>query len=263
MDTTLLKNLLKDLECPICGDYMHPPIRQCIMGHSFCNGCFNRTLICGECRQPKSSGRSYALESLHSKLHFPCKNRDDGCTFASPGVSIKKHEESCLFGFKACPLRMIDDCQWMGQPKNIVVHCMERHPTNVYTSRLQKLRFENFALQDSGKSACHVLFAVFNELFRCSWEMDFANELMKWCVYHLGRARYSKQYAYEIGFAREGENANDRWLRAPCIPAGENNGEIDDEDCLIVHSDVLKKYCVGNDLTYTITIIDTDYVFFS
>lgn len=87
---------------------------------------------------------------------------------------------------------------------------------------------------------------------------------MKWCVYHLGRRqpKYSKQYAYEIGFTKEGESKINKWLRGPCIPSKGNDGNIDEEDCVVMHTDELDGYCEGRDLTYVIKIINTDNDFY-
>lgn len=41
---------LKALECPVCVEYMHPPIYLCDTGHSFCGSCVKRVNVCSFCK---------------------------------------------------------------------------------------------------------------------------------------------------------------------------------------------------------------------
>lgn len=61
-------------ECPVCFDYVLPPILQCQSGHLVCNQCRQKLSCCPTCRGPLSpSIRNLAMEKVASTLPFPCK----------------------------------------------------------------------------------------------------------------------------------------------------------------------------------------------
>lgn len=63
-------------ECPVCFDYVLPPILQCQAGHLVCNPCRQKLSCCPTCRGPLSpSIRNLAMEKVASTLPFPCKVR--------------------------------------------------------------------------------------------------------------------------------------------------------------------------------------------
>ncbi|XP_024858912.1 E3 ubiquitin-protein ligase Siah2-like [Kryptolebias marmoratus] len=63
-------------ECPVCFDYVLPPILQCQAGHLVCNPCRQKLSCCPTCRGPLSpSIRNLAMEKVASALPFPCKLR--------------------------------------------------------------------------------------------------------------------------------------------------------------------------------------------
>ena len=61
-------------ECPVCFDYVLPPILQCQAGHLVCNQCRLKLSCCPTCRGPLTpSIRNLAMEKVASTLPFPCK----------------------------------------------------------------------------------------------------------------------------------------------------------------------------------------------
>lgn len=64
-------------ECPVCFDYVLPPILQCQAGHLVCNQCRQKLSCCPTCRGPLTpSIRNLAMEKVASTLPFPCKVRN-------------------------------------------------------------------------------------------------------------------------------------------------------------------------------------------
>uniref|UniRef100_A0AAZ3PQF3 RING-type E3 ubiquitin transferase SIAH2 n=1 Tax=Oncorhynchus tshawytscha TaxID=74940 RepID=A0AAZ3PQF3_ONCTS len=62
-------------ECPVCFDYVLPPILQCQAGHLVCNQCRQKLSCCPTCRGPLTpSIRNLAMEKVASTLPFPCKD---------------------------------------------------------------------------------------------------------------------------------------------------------------------------------------------
>lgn len=70
------KSLQDALECPVCLEYMIPPITMCSSGHSLCQACRPRLTRCPTCRQPLLGIRNYALEHLARELQLPRRPAD-------------------------------------------------------------------------------------------------------------------------------------------------------------------------------------------
>ncbi|KAK9877182.1 hypothetical protein WA026_016931 [Henosepilachna vigintioctopunctata] len=114
---------LRELECPVCKDYMVPPIFLCAAGHSVCNSCTIRVTSCPTCRAKMSGNRNYTLESLTSTINYPCKNRSSGCVFVSSGDKIRNHEKNCTLAGKKCVFK----CHWTGNALDMILHLNEKH----------------------------------------------------------------------------------------------------------------------------------------
>lgn len=66
-------------ECPVCFDYVLPPILQCQAGHLVCNQCRQKLSCCPTCRGSLTpSIRNLAMEKVASAVLFPCKVRAPG-----------------------------------------------------------------------------------------------------------------------------------------------------------------------------------------
>ncbi|KAJ8911290.1 hypothetical protein NQ315_015293 [Exocentrus adspersus] len=61
------------LECPVCKEYMHPPIYQCLLGHTMCNNCKSKADKCpmAGCEANIETTRNYILEDLSKKVELP------------------------------------------------------------------------------------------------------------------------------------------------------------------------------------------------
>lgn len=122
------EDLLRDVECPVCHDYMYAPIKQCIAGHSICNYCRPKLKECPVCKQEMSEVRNFALESVCSKMYYKCMYADDGCDFASLPKDIFKHESTCEYGLLDCPIKtFIANCTWRGKLGQMSSHTLEEH----------------------------------------------------------------------------------------------------------------------------------------
>ena len=71
--------LLSQLECPVCMEYMRPPIMLCENGHNICNICKQEVPHCPTCRQQFSNTRNVALEKVAIEVNYPSTYRNYGC----------------------------------------------------------------------------------------------------------------------------------------------------------------------------------------
>uniref|UniRef100_A0A668SML4 RING-type E3 ubiquitin transferase n=1 Tax=Oreochromis aureus TaxID=47969 RepID=A0A668SML4_OREAU len=113
-------------ECPVCFDYVLPPILQCQAGHLVCNQCRQKLSCCPTCRGPLTpSIRNLAMEKVASTLPFPCKYSSAGCLLSLHHSEKPDHEEVCEFRPYTCPCPGAT-CKWHGSLEAVMPHLM--HP---------------------------------------------------------------------------------------------------------------------------------------
>ena len=90
-------------ECPVCFDYVLPPIYQCDSGHLICTICRPKLTCCPSCRGPLGSVRNLAMEKVAETVKFPCKYASSGCTLRMLHNEKRSHEEICEYRPYSCP----------------------------------------------------------------------------------------------------------------------------------------------------------------
>jgi E3 ubiquitin-protein ligase SIAH1 len=121
--------LLSDLECPVCTEYMIPPITLCSNGHNICRKCRQNVECCPICRGQLSGIRNVTLEKIARRQQYPCTNRDKGCTHVFPMELIADHHVVCRYGPLRCPLNKFPSviCSWKGLMSKFKTHVRDSH----------------------------------------------------------------------------------------------------------------------------------------
>lgn len=124
--------MLKELECPVCLEYMVDEISQCGTGHSFCRRCRANLLVCPLCKVSLGNTvtRNYTLEAMISNLTLPCKNT--GCGAVLDARLIKAHSKNCPLRDFKCALDF-NGCTWSGKMTDLKEHVGQRHNENINT----------------------------------------------------------------------------------------------------------------------------------
>ncbi|KAL3271634.1 hypothetical protein HHI36_022108 [Cryptolaemus montrouzieri] len=250
----ILECALHHYECPICKEYASPPIRQCEIGHVICNDCFDEILLCPTCRGRKSYYRSRFLEKLHSRVIFPCKYREEGCSRFDRGREILQHQITCVFETKNCPLNVAVTCHWTGAEQNIIPHCLSLHP------QMTRKGFSNTFTMENMKDIKDLteIYTIIQahgrgfKLCRCLYEDGH----MSWRVLFV--SEYEERYRYDFRIEFKG----DEKVSLKLLGTFERNDECDifkGEGHQILDSATIKKLYENNggSLEYTVTIIDT------
>ena len=125
----LEKNLLSELECPVCMEYMVPPIILCVNGHNICDRCRPNIPKCPTCRQKFLSTRNVALEKLAREMKYPCSYQEYGCKEFFVYSTFREHQHRCHYLPQTCPVYKVSNvqCNWTGIYINIKTHLMEQH----------------------------------------------------------------------------------------------------------------------------------------
>jgi E3 ubiquitin-protein ligase SIAH1 len=128
MSRVLDETLLRDLECPVCLEYMVPPITLCNNGHDICSTCREKVEECPTCSGKFSGIRNVALEKIARRLQYPCTNRDRGCTLTFPIDLLYDHQVICKHGQIQCPINKVQvACPWKGKLSDLKEHVRDAH----------------------------------------------------------------------------------------------------------------------------------------
>ncbi|XP_014675052.1 PREDICTED: E3 ubiquitin-protein ligase SIAH1-like isoform X2 [Priapulus caudatus] len=123
---TSTADLASLFECPVCFDYVLPPIIQCQSGHLVCSSCRPKLSCCPTCRGPLGNIRNLAMEKVASSVMFPCKYQSSGCTVSLLHTEKTDHEEACEFRPYMCPCPGAS-CKWQGSLDEVMPHLMTSH----------------------------------------------------------------------------------------------------------------------------------------
>lgn len=115
-------------ECPVCFDYVLPPIYQCDSGHLICTSCRPKLTCCPSCRGNLGSVRNLAMEKVAETVKFPCKYASSGCILRMLHNEKRCHEEVCEYRPYSCPCPGTS-CKWQGMLDSVLDHLLTVHKT--------------------------------------------------------------------------------------------------------------------------------------
>lgn len=111
------REVLEELECVVCKDYMKAPIYICTTGHSICSKCKMRVVQCPICKAFFGGARNFALERLSEK------------TEAARG---EEESPNAIQAMLKCPLEIPQQCRWIGPAENICAHSRGNHKSHTF-----------------------------------------------------------------------------------------------------------------------------------
>ncbi|XP_056649023.1 uncharacterized protein LOC130453351 [Diorhabda sublineata] len=183
------EHILSELECPVCNEFMIPPIYICVNGHSLCNECLEKVQCCPNCRSSlENKTRNFTVEKLTTKVHYPCKNREIGCGISTTSDKIREHERVCDLTDTTCILK----CGTKLTRLAIYNHLNEVHADNIlkinhiHTRDVHDKKENNFAMY------------AFGDIFRFTIKSAY-NSPLKFNLQQLGKDQQERfRYKLEI-----------------------------------------------------------------
>lgn len=192
----LCKDLMKELECPVCMDYMVPPIMMCENGHNICDNCKPKLDKCPSCSKPFLSVRNIALENLAGRVDYPCCNKVHGCNLEFPPNLIEDHQKICLNKPYDCPLAEAETimCDWVGG-----LHDLKKHIEAAHQDRLTKLitpvRGVFLKKYNSDFKYSRVIFACRQMFYQ---QFEVINNVFYFVIQHVGPENCPSKYQYNF-----------------------------------------------------------------
>jgi hypothetical protein len=181
--------LLKELECPVCLEYMSSPIKMCENGHNICGSCKERLLNCPTCRGTFLNVRNVALEKLAATAIYPCKNCEAGCEETFTLDDRNKHLSVCVYQSRKCPFA----CSWTGILSDIPVHIRTVHESGI----AEAPEHFNVKLLDLLRGRIYYqLVLVMGEFFCLIWST--VDEDIDFIIMHIGVKENSEAFKFGI-----------------------------------------------------------------
>jgi hypothetical protein len=195
-----LKELLQE-ECPVCTEYMLPPISMCVNGHSTCSTCKGKLLTCLLCRCPFSRTRCLLAENLVRKMRFPCRHSKRGCrkTFYPQGA--RTHEEECSHRPIKCPFSSIASvkCPWEDNVSKVKNHIRKIHYVPTDNTREKTTLSGVINCYDPNSCNFHKAIFVLGETFFMTTRIKQNNVYL--CLCHAGLQNISS-YKYAVAIRK-------------------------------------------------------------
>jgi len=194
--------LLSVLECPVCMEYMRPPITLCVNGHNICDICRPKLDDCPTCRKQFLSTRNVGLEKLAQMLKYPCTYRKFGCKEVFAHDKLDEHKANCRYGQLKCPvinLPLFIECDWTGNYSEIKNHLMKHHPEMCLD--YGEVESRHFL------SLLHMCFYKFvftyDEIFCC--QFCERSDMIYVVVQYIGPPENAAKYKYKVEFVNKND----------------------------------------------------------
>ncbi|KAM9451028.1 E3 ubiquitin-protein ligase Siah2 [Clarias gariepinus] len=241
-------------ECPVCFDYVLPPILQCQAGHLVCNQCRQKLSCCPTCRGPLTpSIRNLAMEKVASTLPFPCKYASAGCMLSLHHSEKPEHEEVCEFRPYTCPCPGAS-CKWQGSLEAVMPHLMHAHKS-ITTLQGEDIVFLATDINLPGAVDWVMMQSCFGHHFMLVLEKQEKYEGHQQffaIVLLIGTRKQAENFAYRLEL-----NGNRRRLTWEATPRSIHDGvaaAIMNSDCLVFDTSIAHLFADSGNLGINVTI---------
>lgn len=231
MGTKQISLILRELECPVCVNYMIPPIRLCTNGHSLCEPCRFKLTKCPICNGKFTEVRNRSLETVSiivadqesSKEKYECK--------PVKSINIQNNYKS-------------DDesCKWMKRNEEILQYWFSKQLT------IPPYKEDNVCFMELIDGCDHINITIaYSQLF---WFQQKTSEGKVYFRLQLigNDDEVSRKYFYELQLGR---GKKQLVLRNRCQSINYKEAHfMQMENALSLSIEDIKKYCTCNTKTH-------------
>jgi len=237
------EDLLKELECPVCMQYMVPPIKLCTNGHNICSKCRQRVQFCPACRAEFSEIRNVALENIVRSQKYPCANRQNGCLDLFSIEHVAKHHAVCEYRKIKCPIYLLKKCSWNGLKSNLKGHAQAAHPSRV----LERPSFLSYSFADA-----MLFLSCFGEFF--TYRKQIKNGIFYCAVQLIGTSSEASKYKSE--FTLHAANGIEQISKTFLVQGYSEDFEaiFNSGKCLKLHEETVEQFVEGDKIKLTVTL---------
>lgn len=251
---TQASDLASLFECPVCFDYVLPPILQCHAGHLVCSNCRPKLTCCPTCRgQLGGNIRNLAMEKVASTVLFPCKYSSGGCGMTLLHTEKVEHEETCEFRPYSCPCPGAS-CKWQGSLEQVMSHLMQVHKS-ITTLQGEDIVFLATDINLPGAVDWVMMQSCFGHHFMLVLEKQekFDGHQQFFAIVQLiGTRKQAENFAYRLEL-----NGHRRRLTWEATPRSIHEGvssAIMNSDCLVFDTSIAQLFADNGNLGINVTI---------
>ena len=247
------QDLASLFECPVCFDYVLPPIFQCSSGHLVCSKCRPKLTICPTCRGPLGSIRNLAMEKVANTVLFPCRYNSAGCSRQLPHTAKTEHEDSCEFRPYDCPCPGAS-CKWQGSLDNVMPHLMHSHKS-ITTLQGEDIVFLATDINLPGAVDWVMMQSCFGHNFMLVLEKQekFEGHQQFFAVVQLiGSRKQAENFAYRLEL--NGQRRRLAWEATPRSIHDGIQSAILNSDCLVFDTSKAQLFADNGNLGINVTI---------
>ncbi|KDR17817.1 E3 ubiquitin-protein ligase sina [Zootermopsis nevadensis] len=238
-----LKELLEEVECPVCMEYMLPPIAMCMNGHSTCSTCREKLLTCPVCRCLFSKARSLLAENLVRKMRFPCRHSKRGCRKTFNFLCVRKHEDECGHRPIKCPFANVStvQCPWVGKATSVKTHVRKMHymPSSDFANITVYSQVPKFNQEYNEVEWLLPLFCM-QDIFFMTIRVTENNA--HFCLQHVGLRRKTPNYKYKVRIKNDDGPDNSVMYNAPKYTECEIEKIFKEKNCPVIKQEIWKKF---------------------
>lgn len=248
------QDLASLFECPVCFDYVLPPILQCHAGHLVCSSCRPKLTCCPTCRgQLGGNIRNLAMEKVASTVMFPCRYQSSGCGLSLLHTEKTDHEETCEFRPYSCPCPGAS-CKWQGSLEQVMSHLMQVHKS-ITTLQGEDIVFLATDINLPGAVDWVMMQSCFGHHFMLVLEKQekFDGHQQFFAIVQLiGTRKQAENFAYRLEL-----NGHRRRLTWEATPRSIHEGvssAIMNSDCLVFDTTIAQLFADNGNLGINVTI---------
>jgi len=245
LSRALDEDLMKDLECPVCMEYMVPPIKLCTNGHNICKKCRERVQFCPTCRAEFLETRNVVLENIARRQRYPCVNRQSGCLEVFSVEHIAEHRTVCVFGKIRCPVHFNTKCSWIGLKNDVKEHVKAAHKYSLWIFEASSLFFYPLV-------PCLAILFCFGETF--TYYQQIKDGSLYAAVQLIGTS--SEASKYKCDFKLSAANGIEQISKTLLVRGYSEDFEtiFNSGTCLCLNEKTIKNFCGQNELKMTVKL---------
>ncbi|CEF60420.1 E3 ubiquitin-protein ligase SIAH1 [Strongyloides ratti] len=246
-------DVLNAFECPVCMEYMVPPLYQCGSGHLVCGSCRPKLNCCPSCRGPVPNVRNLAMEKIAATIYFPCKYNVNGCNDAFSASEKLSHEEGCEFRPYCCPCPGAS-CRWQGGVEHVMPHLMKAH-RSITTLQGEDIVFLATDISLPGAVDWVMLQSCYGCHFMLVLEKQekYGNTEQFYAIVQLiGSKKEAEQFIYRLELSNQKRRLC--WEAAPKSIHEGIASSLNSSDCLLFDSKLAKLFSENGNLGINVTI---------
>ncbi|XP_023312905.1 E3 ubiquitin-protein ligase sina-like [Anoplophora glabripennis] len=250
--------LLEELECSYCLEFLLPPVQQCITGHSICSNCKMTQSVCPTCTKDFKDTVNITLGKLIDHLVYPCKN--EGCNFTCKAKDISEHYSKCIYGKFKCPLHDYENCSEEIYYTGLYDHILTNHYENLLEMDTVSVPFKIYHEEnetepgDDDKNLnedCFILRYDFR-LFKLHYKYE--NGMFQWEMQLIGSTNEDKKYDFEVDVVDNRRNQRIFFKRECSTLSSKTEAFAEDRSFIYIDIDQVHSM-IDEELIYSVRIL--------